>query len=71
MTGEQLAKHRAGMGLTQEGMVELLGCSLIGYKRFETDARPIPAYIAHGVMALVLLAKHGLQEDFKKALKRA
>lgn len=33
MTGEQLAKHRAGMGLTQEGMVELLGCSLIGHQR--------------------------------------
>jgi len=65
MTAEQLAKHRSGMGLTQEGMVEL------GHKRFETDARPIPAYIAHAVMALVLLAKHGLLLDFTKAIKRA
>lgn len=71
MTGEQLAKHRAGLGLTQEGMVELLGCSLIGYKRFETDARPIPPYIAHGVMALVVLAKHDLVTEFTKALKKA
>ena len=29
MTGEQLAKHRARLGLTQEGLVELLGCSLM------------------------------------------
>lgn len=71
MTGEQLTKHRAGLGLTQEGMVVLLGCSLISYKRYETDARPISAYIAHSVLAIVILAKHGLGTDFTKALKKA
>lgn len=71
MTGEQLAKHRARLGLTQEGLVELLGCSLIGYKRFETNARPIPPYIAHAVLGLVVMAKNGLMAEFRKSLKKA
>ena len=70
MTGEQLVKRRSALALTQEGMASLLGCSLIGYKRFETDARPIPAYIAHAAIALAVLAKHGLVTDFTKELKR-
>jgi len=68
MTGEQLAKHRAALELTQDGMASLLGCSLIGYKRFETDARPIPAYIAHAVVGIAVLAKHGLVKEFTKEL---
>lgn len=71
MTGEQLARHRATLALTQDGMANLLGCSLIGYKRFETDARPIPAYIAHAVLALAVLAKHGLVPEFTNELVRA
>lgn len=71
MTGEQLATYRARLGLTQESLVELLGCSLIGYKRFETDARPIPPYIAHAILALVVIANHGLAPEFKKLLKNA
>lgn len=71
MTGEQLGKHRAALELTQEGMASLLGCSLIGYKRFETDARPIPAYIAHAVIGLSVLSKNGLVQEFTKEISRA
>jgi len=71
MTGEQLTKHRTALALTQDGMAGLIGCSLIGYKRFETDARPIPTYIAHGVLGLAVLAKHGLVDEFAKLLKKA
>ena len=71
MTGDQLTKHRATLSLTQQGMADLLGCSLIGYKRFESDARPIPDYIAHCVVAVAVCDNNDLLPALKKALKSA
>lgn len=70
MTGKQLAKHRAAFERTQEQMAALLGCSVVGYKRFETGARPIPAYMAHSVKAFALCEVNGLLPALEKALRK-
>ena len=71
MTGEQLAAIRLKLGeRTQEQMAKLLGVSLVGLKRFETDKRPIPAYIAVSVRAIELCHKQGLLPLLEKLLKK-
>lgn len=73
MIGAELAAIRRHIGdKTQEQMAELLGVSLIGLKRYETDARPIPDYIARSAKAMELCYKHNLlsvlEGLFKKSL---
>lgn len=73
MTGAELAAIRRKLDdRTQEQMAELLGVSLIGLKRYETDGRPIPTYIARSAKAMELCHKHGqlpvLEKIFKKGL---
>lgn len=41
-------------------MAESLGVSLVGLKRFEKDARPIPAYIDHSAQAIMLCHTLGI-----------
>ena len=71
MTGAELTAIRQKLDKkTQEQMAELLGVSLIGLKRYETDARPIPEYIARSAMTLELCHKNGLLQVLEKLFKK-
>jgi transcriptional regulator with XRE-family HTH domain len=70
MNTNKLAAIRKDLEATQERMAELLGCSLVGYKRFELGMRPIPAYIAVSAKMLAFLHKHGLLKKFESFAKK-
>jgi transcriptional regulator with XRE-family HTH domain len=70
MENAQLAKIRKQLKLTQEQMADLIGCSPVGYKRFEQGGRPIPRYIANSATALSLIEKKGLLDNLIKSLNR-
>ena len=71
MTGAELVAIRQRLDArTQEQMAELLGVSLIGLKRYETDARPIPEYIARSATAMELCHKNNLLQTLEKSLKK-
>lgn len=70
MTGAELAAIRLKLGnRTQEQMADLLGVSLIGLKRYETDGRPIPSYIARSAKTMELCNKHGLLPVLERIFK--
>lgn len=51
------------LGFDQKDMADMLGCSLVGYKRFASGSRKAPAYIARFVIALqVLNERHALKQ---------
>lgn len=60
MNPTSLAEQRHALDQTQAQMAQLLGCSLIGYKRFETGARPLPDYIAQAMKSFMFCHRHGL-----------
>jgi DNA-binding XRE family transcriptional regulator len=68
LTGSGLAEIRYALGKNQHQMAELLGVSLIGLKRFETDARPIPRYIECSARAVELCAERGLLAELTQRL---
>jgi len=70
MDTNKLLAVRTKLKLTQEAMAALLRVSLVGYKRFESGTRPIPAYVAFGVRAVEFLHKHDLLESFEVFSKR-
>jgi len=49
-------------------LADLLGTSEVGVKRFATDGRPIPDYIAQSMRALVLLQRNKMLDDIKGML---
>lgn len=42
MKAEELERIRDQLGLTQEGMADLLQVDYVGYKRYATGTRPVP-----------------------------
>lgn len=68
MDPTRLVGHRHDLNQTQAQMAQLLGCSLIGYKRFESGARPLPDYIAQAVKAFMFCHRHGLWEVLAQEL---
>lgn len=72
MNGAELAVIRHKLdNRTQEQMAELLGVSLVGLKRYETDARPIPEYIARSAIALKLCHKENLLPVLEKLFAKS
>jgi transcriptional regulator with XRE-family HTH domain len=61
MENIELAKIRHPLKLTQDQMADLMGCSPVGYKRFEQGGRPILRYISNSAKALSLIEKNGLR----------
>lgn len=59
-TGMHLTAIRHKMRNTQEQLADLLGVSLIGLKRFESGARPVPPYIERSAKAFELCFEKGL-----------
>lgn len=61
MTPQQFREFQVEIVGTQAGahkrLADLLGTSEISIKRYATDARPIPEYIAQSMRAMVLLKR--------------
>ena len=70
MTPDELRAIQEELGLTGKEMSVTLGCSHVGYKRFVTGERPIPIYIARLAVAVGILHRRALMEDFLKAVKK-
>lgn len=52
VVGEEMGAHKR--------LADLLGTSEISIKRFATDGRPIPDYIAQSLRAMALLSRQTL-----------
>lgn len=68
MDTKELAKIRAGIGVTQAVMAELLRCDEVGYRRYESGGRPIPQYIQRSVKHVEFLHKERIYKKFEKFL---
>lgn len=68
MTAERLVILRKQLGVTQVQMAKLMGCSLVGYKRFEGGGRPIPDYIGQLAVAMTFCQRQGLWLPLMTAL---
>ncbi|WP_434716362.1 helix-turn-helix domain-containing protein [Paraburkholderia sp. A3RO-2L] len=68
MTAEELERIRDQLGLTQEGMADLLQVDYIGYKRYATGARPVPRYVARSAKVLQFVHESGLLPRLQKRL---
>jgi transcriptional regulator with XRE-family HTH domain len=67
MTAEELETIRDQLGLTQEGMADLLQVDYVGYKRYETGARRVPRYVARATV-LDFVHESGLLPRLQKRL---
>lgn len=70
MSFEQLRVIQTELGLNHQEMADMLGCSLVSYKRFPVGARPIPTYIARFCIALQLIEKNDLTSAFVRKAKK-
>lgn len=68
MTAEELERIRAQLGLTQEGMADLLQVDYVGYKRYATGARPVPRYVARCATVLEFVHERGLLQPLQNHL---
>ncbi|CAM2163580.1 hypothetical protein WL94_23400 [Burkholderia cepacia] len=68
MTAEELEDIRERLGLTQQGMADLLQVDYVGYKRYETGARTIPRYVARSAKVLEFVHERGLLPRLQKLL---
>lgn len=66
MDKEELKKIRAEINITQEAMADLIQCDYVGYRRYESGGRSIPAYIARNVKFIHFLHQKNMLEKFKK-----
>ncbi len=60
MTADELECIRDQLGLTQEGMADLLQVDYVGYKRYARGARPVPRYVARSAKVLEFVYESGL-----------
>lgn len=68
MTAEELERIRNRLGLTQEGMADLMQVDYVGYKRYATGARTIPRYVARSAKVLEFVHESGLLHRLQKHL---
>jgi hypothetical protein len=68
MTAVELEQIRERLGLTQEGMADLLQVDYVGYKRYATGARPVPRYVARSAQVLAFVHERGLLSRLQKEL---
>lgn len=69
MTPEQMRELQKELGLTNQGMADLLGCSKVSYARFPVGSRPIPPYIARLCIAIKVLHHNGLLRRYLREAK--
>ena len=70
MDTDKLKTIRYELDITQEAMADLLQCDPVGYRRYESGGRPIPAYIGRCAELLQFLHQNKLLNKFKKINKR-
>lgn len=69
MTGDELESLRERIGApTQAAMAELLQCDPVGYRRYASGARPVPAYIERSARVLAFVHQQGLLSELARAL---
>lgn len=68
MTAEELERIRDQLGLTQEGMADLLQVDYVGYKRYATGTRPVPRYVARSAKVLEFVHESGLLSRLQRRL---
>jgi predicted transcriptional regulator len=68
MTPEELERIRDRLGLTQEGMADLMQVDYIGYKRYATGARTVPRYVARSAKVLEFVHESGLLHRLQEHL---
>ncbi|AJZ56959.1 helix-turn-helix family protein [Paraburkholderia fungorum] len=68
MKAEELERIRDQLGLTQEGMADLLQVDYVGYKRYATGTRPVPRYVARSATVLKFVHESGLLPRLQKHL---
>jgi len=68
MTPEELERIRDRLGLTQEGMADLMQVDYVGYKRYATGMRPVPRYVARSAKVLEFVHESGLLPRLQKRL---
>ena len=71
MDTNTLKAIRAEIDITQEAMADLIQCDPVGYRRYESGGRPLPAYIERNVKLIHFLHQKKLLETFKKYLLKA
>ena len=70
MTAEELERIRDQLGLTQEGMADLVQVDYVGYKRYATGTRPVPRYVARSAKVLEFVHESGLLPRLQKRLSQ-
>jgi transcriptional regulator with XRE-family HTH domain len=70
MTAEELERIRDRLGLTQEGMADLMQVDYVGYKRYATGARTVPRYVARSANVLEFVHESGLLHGLQKHLTK-
>ncbi|WCT26625.1 helix-turn-helix domain-containing protein [Acidovorax temperans] len=70
MTAEEIEAIRQKLGWTQAVMAQHLACDFVSYKRYATNARPVPRYIARSALLLEFIHDNGLMKALEKALDK-
>jgi hypothetical protein len=70
MSAEQLNAIQAKLGLDIPGMSELLGCSIVNFKRWKYSYAVIPRYVARYLVAVVVLHEAKKLDAWRRKAKQ-
>ena len=70
MSADDLEKIRASIGITQEAMADLLQVDYVGYKRYATNSRAVPKYVARSAEIALFVYERGLLTELENHLRR-
>lgn len=70
MSADELEKIRATLGITQEAMADLLQVDYVGYKRYATNSRAVPKYVARSAEIALFVYEQGFLPALQKYLQK-
>ena len=70
MTAVEIEAIRQKLGWTQAVMAQRVACDFVSYKRYATNARPVPRYIARSALLLEFIHDHGLMKALEELLDK-
>jgi hypothetical protein len=71
MTGQELESLRNSLGLSQQGMADLLKVERVCYTRYGNETRSIPPYIEQEVRFFSLLSQRVQQKLMREAREQS
>jgi DNA-binding transcriptional regulator YiaG len=71
MTAQELKSLRDALGLSQQGMADLLKIERVCYTRYENETRLIPSYIEQEVKFFSLLSQRVQQKLMREAREQS